>query len=544
AGIVEKLLDLGASPDVCGEYGKNGLEYARNSFYHKIKRLLLSRGAIIDFTDDNEDYQKCVEMISDRKKSEDVIERLKKIKNLNRRSTTSQPLLHTLIRSDYDWKTIESVIRMGADADAIDTEGKTVLMLLLSKNYAVDKDTLKYFKNIAATDNGGNNSLFYCRNSIPITIKLLVSNGLKINARNLNGETPLIKLFSDYVNPNAAWEMINCGANVNAKTKEGLNALMYIAKHDKDEKIYEAVDLLVRAGANINDTDNNGDTPLIVAAREGKLFAVKAFLKNGADVNIKNLKGGSALTESCSWRNSEEIPLLLIGSGANIKFGENGFNDSDVLVELFSCRNQKIINILLDINSDKIGEFDNRLAETLKIYCSDDQFIATLAHIARLKNVPNEKVWKLLQKYYKIDDRYLLMAIISYADRELINFLMSKGLEFPAGHLSELLLLAERSNNPASFEIILNMAKLRDGGTLSSLRSDTTNGKKKELIKILLKNFPYHDHEFLKRSVEVFTEAKDIEGMTLALKLINKEKNKTTIQPQKTDADIDKGGKK
>ncbi len=543
AGVVEKLLDLGASPDVCGEYGNNGLEYA-NSFYHKITRLLLSRGARKDFTDDYEDYQKCVKMISDRQKSEDVIERLKIIKNLDHKSTTSHSLMHALIRSDYDWKTIERVIQMGANVNAVDREGKTVLMLLLSKNYIVDENTLKYFKNISAIDNVGNNALFYCQNSIPNTIYLLVKNGLKINARNLEGKTPLIKVFSGGINLDAVRGMISCGANVNAKTKEGLNALMYIAKRDNDEKIYEAVDLLVRAGANINDTDNNGDTPLILAAREGKLTAVKAFLKNGADVNIKNLKGESALTESGRWRQSDEILLLLIGSGANIKFGENGFDDSDVLMELFSCRNQKIINHLLDINSDKIGEFDNRLAETLKIYCSDDKFIATLVHIARLKNVPNEKMWNLLQKYYKIDDRYLLTAIISYADRELINFLMSNGLEFPAGRLSELLLLAEHSNNPASFEILLNMAKLRDGATLSRLRSDTTNGKKKELIKILIKNIPDHDHEFLKRSIEVFTEAKDIEGMTLALKLINKENNKATTQPGKTNTGIDKGGKK
>ena len=50
-------------------------------------------------------------------------------------------------------------------------------------------------------------------------------------------------------------------------------------------------------GANINDTDKYGDTPLMVAIRNGQLEMAKLLLvKPGIDVSIKNKEGKEALT--------------------------------------------------------------------------------------------------------------------------------------------------------------------------------------------------------------------------------------------------------
>src|SRR5258705_2173236 len=55
-----------------------------------------------------------------------------------------------------------------------------------------------------------------------------------------------------------------------------------------------AIDAFLDAGINRNPQDDNGQTPLIVAASRGNLDVVNALLKGGADVNIKDKLGYTA----------------------------------------------------------------------------------------------------------------------------------------------------------------------------------------------------------------------------------------------------------
>ena len=59
--------------------------------------------------------------------------------------------------------------------------------------------------------------------------------------------------------------------------------------------------LLRRAETDVDCRDSAGMTPLMLAAYDGNLAAVKLLLEGGAGVNIKVLIGGSALHEAaCS----------------------------------------------------------------------------------------------------------------------------------------------------------------------------------------------------------------------------------------------------
>ena len=71
------------------------------------------------------------------------------------------------------------------------------------------------------------------------------------------------------------WEMLARKADANAKTANGMTALL-------------------AAGAGVNTHARNGETALIAAARAGYPDAVKALLQAHADIDMKTIQGDTA----------------------------------------------------------------------------------------------------------------------------------------------------------------------------------------------------------------------------------------------------------
>ena len=79
-----------------------------------------------------------------------------------------------------------------------------------------------------------------------------------------------------------------------------------------DKGNLEAVKLLLDKGAEVNAKNKDGKTALLVASN---LEVVKLLLDKGADVNVKDKNGGTALREA-SWRSDNEMVNLLKAYGA------------------------------------------------------------------------------------------------------------------------------------------------------------------------------------------------------------------------------------
>jgi uncharacterized protein len=88
------------------------------------------------------------------------------------------------------------------------------------------------------------------------------------------------------------------------------------------------IDELLRAGANVNCTII-ASSPLIGAAREGRLDAVRLLLDRGADPNLAAAIDGSALIHAAA-EGHVDIVSLLLDRGASIdqtaKFGNNALH--------------------------------------------------------------------------------------------------------------------------------------------------------------------------------------------------------------------------
>ena len=75
--------------------------------------------------------------------------------------------------------------------------------------------------------------------------------------------------------------------------------------------------LLISAGANLNATDNQDDTPLLLACKKGMLEMATMFKDAGAAINVANKGGDTPLLAAVAAGNLELVKLL-VRAGANL----------------------------------------------------------------------------------------------------------------------------------------------------------------------------------------------------------------------------------
>lgn len=75
---------------------------------------------------------------------------------------------------------------------------------------------------------------------------------------------------------------------------------------------------------NINKFNHYGDTPLFIACEKAYFEVVRFLLENGADVNIADKYGRTALSEACKTHGSSlDIVRLLVEKGADVNGADN-----------------------------------------------------------------------------------------------------------------------------------------------------------------------------------------------------------------------------
>jgi ankyrin repeat protein len=83
--------------------------------------------------------------------------------------------------------------------------------------------------------------------------------------------------------------LLDKGADVNARSKQGRTPLVIAAAHDGN---IEVMRLLIKKGADVKAKSPDGFTALISAASHGNVEAVKLLLARGADVNAQSSPSG------------------------------------------------------------------------------------------------------------------------------------------------------------------------------------------------------------------------------------------------------------
>ena len=217
-------------------------------------------------------------------------------------------------------------------------------------------------------------------------LQWLVDQGANMNIHNDYGygETPLHEVAKKG-NYNCVKLLIKAGADVNEKSSRATRVgyqgpsdadlcaeLRYKIRTDVDDSYYgddalmfatenesiECVNLLLKAGANVNSESYNGNTALNAAASKGALECVKTLVEAGANVNYANgnLHGNSALLLATNGSHFQCVEYL-VKSGAIVNMRND--DGSTPLMDAAKEGNAALINFLIAEGAD-VNVADNR----------------------------------------------------------------------------------------------------------------------------------------------------------------------------------------
>ncbi len=179
-----------------------------------------------------------------------------------------------LISGDTAWAI--KLINRGMDVNSVDAAGNTLLM------QTVNRDNQEFFD-------------------------YLLKRRARINTRNRNGETAL-SLAAYRGKLNFVQRLVDSGADVNLY---GWPPLIYAAFNGHTA----VAEYMLKKGAEVNGTTENGSTALLFAARFGHIEVVELLLLNKADPNIANERGATAIDWALKTDNTDIADLLRKAGG-------------------------------------------------------------------------------------------------------------------------------------------------------------------------------------------------------------------------------------
>ncbi|XP_059947769.1 ankyrin repeat domain-containing protein 34B [Mesoplodon densirostris] len=111
--------------------------------------------------------------------------------------------------------------------------------------------------------------------------------------------------------------------------------------------------LLLEGGAYINESNDRGETPLMIACKTkhvdhqsvSKAKMVKYLLENNADPNIQDKSGKTALMHACLEKAGSEVVSLLLESGADLSLQDH--SSYSALVYAINSEDRETLKVLL-----------------------------------------------------------------------------------------------------------------------------------------------------------------------------------------------------
>ena len=259
--------------------------------------------------------------------------------DVNTPDVQGTPPLHWAVRLD-DADRVKSLLAAGADARLANRYGVTPLTLAVSNgNPAIIRMLLDAGADANAVDPAAETMLMIAsRVGIVEAVRVLLERGAVVDARDKTYQQTALMVAVRENHPAIVQLLIERGADVNVKTRTGptpqwvlpnsvpgfghgigivrgglpprgsrqpisgsLSPLLYAARDGR----LEAAKLLLAAKADINQTDANAITPLIMAIVNNRVDVARFLIEQGADIQATDWYGRTPLWAAVETRNMD-----------------------------------------------------------------------------------------------------------------------------------------------------------------------------------------------------------------------------------------------
>ena len=206
------------------------------------------------------------------------------------------PILHATLAGKQD--AVERLLNLGADINTAITPppdkktffyaeyaGATPLSLSIQKQYInIAKALISRGSDCNVPDRKGVTPLMHAASGNNEDIlKLLIERGANINAKDNSGRAPII--FAIYARKiNMIELLLNKGADIHA------DGVIFAALPNPGEDTSKILDLLIDKGADLNQANSKGETPLIAMIEYNKVKNVQLLLSLGADPSRPDIR--------------------------------------------------------------------------------------------------------------------------------------------------------------------------------------------------------------------------------------------------------------
>ena len=194
-------------------------------------------------------------------------------------------------------------------------------------------------------------------------VERLLRRGTDPNAKNESGATALMRA-AHFARSEVVKLLIEYGADVNAKTDKGKTALFEVVLWDWEGQDTlrcrkEIVELLIASGADVNARTIHGSTPVAACAgNEDDAEILRILLENGAVPSTIGYRGWTPLMEA-SMVGTVESVRLLIEYGADLDVKQD-MGESALSLAAQHCH-PEIVEVLLKAGASTDFDVDNFL---------------------------------------------------------------------------------------------------------------------------------------------------------------------------------------
>ncbi|RWS27838.1 ion channel nompc-like protein [Leptotrombidium deliense] len=284
--------------------------------------------------------------------------------DVNARNSDGQTPLH-IVSYEGDETYVKYFYTVGADPNAKDIEDRTPLHLATEKGHfrIVDLLTEKFKASIYQRTKDGSTVMHIAsRSGHPATAMAFMKKGVPLHMPNKTGAKAIhMAAISGQVD--VIKTVLSKGEFIDVRTNEGLTAL-HLAVQASEE---EVVETLLGYGANVSlKAGRSGETPLHIAAKipDGK-DCTELLIKSGADIDATQENGETALHYTGRFGVLDTF-IVLLSEGANPSLcNKKGENVLHVVVKEchFQVAQQLILHVINSSGKDTATKLINQKNE-------------------------------------------------------------------------------------------------------------------------------------------------------------------------------------